>query len=370
MNPFKFGRIVSGEDFCGRPELLTQLKQNLASGQNTYVQGERRIGKSSLIKQALLTSRGVKTVWVDLLAMKSTDELCREMVRGIVSMEKQTSFLQRVLGLLSSFRPALTFDPVTQSWSVSMSPSVRFTEQSVAEVMDVLEQLGAKSRLVVVLDEFQDVLGIDEGERLLALLRGKIQNHAKIAYLFAGSLRRNMERIFTHPDSPFFKSAVALEVGPLDHDTFVEFLRAKFWQAKRTVSDDALHEVFRLSSDNPGDVQQLCRSLWETTAEGESIGLEHLSAALEVIFAQESKGYQALLEVLSEQQLKCLLGLARVGGDRVTSREFIEASGVGLPSSIKKAFTRLEKTRTVFKKDGGYRFFNPFLGEWLLRRKA
>jgi len=138
MNPFKFGQIVTGDDFCRRPRLLKTLKQNIASGQNTYIQGERRIGKSSLIKQAVVTSRRTRAIMVDLLAIKSTDEMCREMIRGIVAMERRGTLLERALSLLSGFKPAVTFDPVTQSWSVSMSPDVRLTAESVSEVMGAI----------------------------------------------------------------------------------------------------------------------------------------------------------------------------------------------------------------------------------------
>ena len=125
-----------------------------------------------------------------------------------------------------------------------------------------------------------------------------------------------------------------------------------------------------MADDNPGDTQQMCRALWEITAYGRHIDADHLPEALEVIFAQEAKGYHALLTSLTDLQLKCLVALARIGGQQVTSQEFIEASGVKLPSSIRQAFTRLERTRIVFRKDGEFRFFNPFFGAWLLARKG
>jgi len=48
MNPFKYGQIVQHTDFCQRPALIANLSKNIEKGQNVYVQGERRIGKTSL----------------------------------------------------------------------------------------------------------------------------------------------------------------------------------------------------------------------------------------------------------------------------------------------------------------------------------
>jgi hypothetical protein len=43
MNPFKYGRIVSGSDFCGRERLLKQIIGHIKSSQNIVVQGEREL---------------------------------------------------------------------------------------------------------------------------------------------------------------------------------------------------------------------------------------------------------------------------------------------------------------------------------------
>lgn len=123
MNPFKFGQVVSGSDFCARTSLLHDLKENIRSGQNTYLVGGRRMGKSSLIQEAIRTFRGLRAIEGDLLEVKSVEELCRELIRGIFASECNASFLERASGLLARFRPALTFDQVTNSWSVSIEPS-------------------------------------------------------------------------------------------------------------------------------------------------------------------------------------------------------------------------------------------------------
>ncbi len=53
MNPFKYGQIVKENDFCRRPELEKNLANQIKRGQNVYIQGERRTGKSSLIYETV-----------------------------------------------------------------------------------------------------------------------------------------------------------------------------------------------------------------------------------------------------------------------------------------------------------------------------
>ena len=58
MNPFKYGSIVLGKDLCGREDLLKQIAGHIEAFQNIVVFGERRVGKSSLVFEAVRRLRG------------------------------------------------------------------------------------------------------------------------------------------------------------------------------------------------------------------------------------------------------------------------------------------------------------------------
>jgi hypothetical protein len=177
-----------------------------------------------------------------------------------------------------------------------------------------------------------------------------------------------MSDIFTNPDSAFFKSAVSLEVGPLDAKAFRKFLTDKFALGKRAVSHEVVQKVFEIAEDVPGDVQELCGALWETTSYKETIQESHIKGALELIYARESKGYEAALVLLTERQAKCLAGLARMGGKSPQSAAFVQGIGFALPESVKKALNRLVQLKIIYRRQGEYKFVNPFFKSWLLWR--
>lgn len=52
MNPFKYGKIVSGEFFYDRREELQRIKETLKGGNNLVLYAPRRYGKSSLVHKA------------------------------------------------------------------------------------------------------------------------------------------------------------------------------------------------------------------------------------------------------------------------------------------------------------------------------
>ncbi len=366
MNPFKYGRVVGAEDFCPRPALLAQMTAFIKSGQNVVLQGERRMGKTSLIHETLRRLKNRRMLYVDLLEIKTADDLCRRMVKALVSMEQRAGLLEKILKSLAQLRPVVSFDSLTGHPSVTLDAAVTLQPDSIDSILDLADEIHKKKPLVAVFDEFQDILNISDARETLALLRSKIQFHRTLPYIFAGSVRNQMADIFTDPDSPFFKSAVSIDVGPLDGAAFGKFIVDKFALGKRTIGKELILKLQDIAESVPGDIQELCGALWETTSHGESISTAHIGPALELIYSREAKGYETALVQLSGQQLKCLVGLARLGGKSPQSSAFVQGAGFTLPASVKKALTRLIQLKIVYRLQGEYKFVNPFFKSWLL----
>jgi len=366
MNPFKYGRVVSADDFCPRPDLVRQMTGFIKSGQNVVLQGERRMGKTSLVHETVRQLKRHRMLYVDLLEIKTADDLCKRMVKALISMEQQAGLLERILKTLAQLRPVVSVDPLTGQPSISVDAGVRLRPDSLDGILDTVRESHKRKRLVVAFDEFQDILNLPDFKETLAILRSKIQFHKDIPYVFAGSVRNQMGEIFTDPESAFFKSAIAVDVGPLDTEAFAAFLAGKFALGKRAVSKDALARIITLAENVPGDVQELCEAIWETTAYRDTIQETSIGPALELIYARESKGYEAALVQVTGQQLKCLIGLARMGGKAPLSAAFIQGVGIPGPASIKKALNRLVQLKVVYRHEGEYKFVNPFFKTWLL----
>jgi hypothetical protein len=366
MNPFKYGQVVSAGDFCPRPELLKQLIGFVTSGQNVVLQGERRMGKTSLIHEALRREKRHRMVYVDLLEIKTADDLAKRMIKAIVSTEGQAGRIEKLAKALAHLRPSVSVDPLTGQLSVSLDPRVVLQPESIEAILDLLDGMRKRNPVAVVFDEFQDVLNLPDSKQTLALLRSKVQFQGEIPYIFAGSIRNRMSDIFNSPESPFFKSAVAVEVGSLGPGEFSVFLNEKFKKGRRRVTNETLAEVISIAESVPGDVQEFCGALWDISSPGDSITTGRFPEALELVFSRESKGYEAALVQITGQQMKCLTGLARFGGASPLSAAFLEGVGITLPASVKKALNRLVQIKVIYRHQGEYKFVNPFFKHWLL----
>ena len=370
MNPFRFGQIVKEVDFCRRPVLVDKLEEIIKRGQNVYIQGERRIGKTSLIFEVVRKLKRFRMIYVDLLEAKSSDDLLKRILLAIMSMEKRAGTLDRVFQKLAHIRPVASIDPITGLPTLTIDASADLKPASIPGILDLIASVHSKSKpVVVVFDEFQDVLNLKDARQSLALLRSKVQFQSDIAYVFAGSIRNKMDSIFNDPDSAFFKAAIPIQVGPLERETFQKFIIAKFETGKRRITSGTLDSIFDISFEIPGDIQQLCSALWETTFSGDRVSEEQLPAALEMIFSHELKGYETILNVISKQQLKLLTALARIGGKAPMSSDFLKNSGISQASSVRRALGRLGDLKILFHHENEYRFVNPFFRAWLLHKK-
>ncbi len=366
MNPFKFGQVVGSKDFCPRPDLMKSLSDCLSSGQNVLLQGERRMGKTSLIAEAVRKNRAFRLLHIDLMEIKSLEGMVHRIATSILSMEQRSGMLEKALLALARFRPALSTDPLTGSLTVTLDTSLSLRPDSLEGLLAFIEQMYRKKRLVVFVDEFQDILKIPDHREVLAILRSRIQFQSEIPYVYAGSIRNQMHGIFYDVDSPFYKAALPLDVGPLDDKRFSTFLARKFSSGDRFVDTETMDRIFELTGRAAGDVQALCSSFWDISDQGAVLGLDSIPDALENIFAQESKGYEMTLVQMTASQIKCLSALARVGGGSPYSSEFLKASNLATASSVTRALNRLIALRVLFKGDAGYTFSNPFFRHWII----
>ena len=368
MEPFKFGCIVADEHYCARPQIEREVRRHVAGGQNLVIQGERRRGKSSLVVKCVRGIRGMGLLYVDLLGITSASDFCRRVADGIVELDRSRSFLQKTASLLATLRPLVVIDRDTGLPALSIDARSADDPSSVLTVMNMIAAHARERRICVVFDEFQDILDIPDSRRVLSELRGKIQFLADTSFVFLGSVRNQMSELFSHPKSPFFKSALEISIGEMQDEVFVGFLAERFRKARRLVELEFIRRIVRDLDGVPGDIQEFCDALWSVTDAGDRVDETRVDAAYRYVFAHEGASYETYIRLLTLHQRKVLGALAKIGGAHVNSSDFLGAAGCHNASSIKKALTRLSDVGHVYLFNGEWRFASPFFCEWVRRR--
>lgn len=370
MNPFAYGRVVDSAQYCPRPKVERALKSMMESGQNAVIFGERRIGKTSLVLHTAGKLRKSRVVYFDFLACHSAGDLTERIVRGVLENSSK-SFFDLAVKVFAALRLTITIDPQSGAPSVSLGAQPTSTSEAIGDLekaLDRLYQLHKKKPLIAVFDEFQQVLGVKGGDQILARMRSRIQMHATLPYVFTGSIREDMQKIFSDHSSPFYKSALPLEVEAIERKRFDAFLTKRFADTDRKIRPEVFDAIQNLGIHITGDIQQLCWAIWICSKPGETLGLEKIDEALELLFAMDSGNFEDTVALLAPSQLKVVQALAKLEDAGLYSTEFKQASGVLNNRSISKAIQRLEDMRLIIRIQGNYHIANPFFTLWLKRK--
>jgi hypothetical protein len=367
MQPFKTGMKVTGNEFFGRQVELSRLREFMQSSGRVYVVGERRIGKTSLIFEAIRPLKKMPFVYVDLFAVKTVSDVTHRLALGVGKAKTARAHILSLLAAFTSLRPSLAVDPVTQAPTLTFAPGTGDSPETLDEIFGIIDRWPAA---VVVFDEFQDILALREAETVIAHLRSLVQLREKTCFVFCGSIRSQMEAIFTDEEAPFFNSAMRLFVGPMEKGVLEKMVRKKLASGKRRISAELLGGILETCHCNPGDVQRYCTALWQVTSYDSDIAKGEMGEALNMLFAMQQEKYEVIMLALSPQQAQALRALAIVGGESNLSKAFIEQTGISLMPSVEKALRGLIDKRIVYKIDTRYRFCDPFLAAWLRRQPA
>jgi hypothetical protein len=284
-----------------------------------------------------------------------------------MSAKYKKSMFELLSQSLANFKHQIGVDPITQLPTLSVDSKTKIEDNSIDAIFDTISKINEKQKVAVFIDEFQDILKIKEYRAILAKLRGKIQYLSDVSFIYAGSVRHQMEQIFADIDSSFFKSAIPITIGPIKGDLFSNFIKARFKTGKRAISDEIIEKIFSIANMVTGDIQQLCEAVWSTSSYGDEINNDCLCRAIELIFSHENIVYQRIFGELTNFQLRVLKSIAQHGGIAIYSNRFFEKSGFTNASSVKTGVNKLLKAKILFNYKNEYKFANPFFKLWLIK---
>lgn len=367
MNPFKYGCTVGGENFCHRPKLARILRGYVESGQNVFIQGERRMGKTSLVLETIRGMKGIALFHADFLCVRDQADLCKRLLTAIARLEASEGWLAKTIKSFAYLKPTFSIDPTSGAPTLSVDARLAAEPTTLDAILDTLLAQTAKRKVCAVLDEFQDILDLEDGESVLAIMRARIQLDSKTPYIFLGSVRNRMSDIFMHPESPFYRGAAPLPVGTINPDDFFAFIGSRFATGRRSLERTQFDAISGIANSTPGYIQELCGAIWDVTASGSTIDNATIERALNTVFLREQDLFTVFMRHLTAHQTRILKSIATLGGKAVCSKEFLAASGTYNASSVKVALGKLEKAQILYWFDGDYHFVNPFFREWLKR---
>ena len=94
-SPFKYGKVVTGDNFINRKDDIKRIRNNISAGINTILISPRRLGKSSLMKQIDYLNRDKKLrfTFIDFFNIRTEEDFfekyAKEVIRCSISRKEE-----------------------------------------------------------------------------------------------------------------------------------------------------------------------------------------------------------------------------------------------------------------------------------------
>ncbi len=367
-NPFKYGTVVSGNDFADREKELKELAAKLKETVRIFLLAPRRYGKTSLIKSVLdtLKKKGFLVAYLDLYWASSSDEFFELYASNV--MRASRSIARRAVHFMKDFlprlRPRLGIDAGGNP-ELSLDISADGSAEAVEEVFHLPERIARaeRKRFVVIFDEFQEIVRFG-GPALERQIRAAIQHHSHVSYLFAGSKTHMLIDMISDETRPFYQMGTLMNLGKIPEKEFGAFIAAKFSESGKKITPEAVNRILTVCENVPHYVQLLCFNLWDHFREEPQIDETHIQPALANTLRSQEPAYITLWEGLTLHQRKALKAAAALKGRLLTAKDSIRQFNLESASNVAKSLNALCKKGILRKETEGYVFEDVFFGRW------
>lgn len=372
-NPFVISNeYVSEEYFCDRKFETKVLVDNILNGRNTVLISMRRMGKSGLISHCFNSktiSESYTTFFVDLYSTSSLSEMVSLMGKEILDSlkGKGEKVIDRFIATVKSLVAGITIDPITGQPTLNISiGNILKPDQTLKEIFEYLEK--SEHPCVVAIDEFQQIADYPE-TNVMALLRTYVQKCRQTQFIFSGSKRRMMDKLFNDPSEPFYQSCTNLYLEAIDKDVYYHFAAEKFREAGKTLGEDCFNRMYDALEGHTWFIQRLLNEMYATVGKGETADLAVLNAAMQHIHRLDRRSYEESIQHLTNPQKQLLIAIAKdVKAKEITSSDFVRKHGLKSSSSVQSATKSLYYAETITREIDTYFVTNRFLGFWLMER--
>jgi hypothetical protein len=375
-NPFTYGGIVTGNQFCNRTREINDLARAADNGEKLFIHGERRIGKTSLLRKVItqLSANRIIPVLINVWKCVDTVDFVNVCASEIAKAEGSAGILKRIRKLFDGLSPAVTIsDDGKPSLSFQRSAGKLPSSQleNVLKATWKIADSNRDKRLVVVFDEFQQVRLLND-ERIERLLRSVVQERSDITWFFCGSREHLIKQMFLDSNSPLYRSAGHYPIEAIADEHWEPFIYEKFRSTGRDISTDVTLKLLDITSGHPFYTQLLCSSLWDLCEPESEISFDMLDRATEVLLDRENSAYHARWDTLPEQSKRMLRAIVLENPlEAPYSGEILAKYGFTSPSSAGRAMEYLTSHDLITKTSGGgYTVIDRFLGIWCRKNFA
>ena len=370
---FVYGVAVSDYNFIGRERETKRLLDNFKGGINVILMSPRRLGKTSLVKHVCnkLNNKDIITVYLDIFGCKSEYDFYNKLTAEVLKQtaSKSELWFEEAKEFLYRLTPKISFSPEPNS-DFSISLGITPKTHTPEEVLQMAETIAIKrkKRIVICIDEFQQIGEMSNSKQIQARLRTVWQHQKHVSYCLFGSKHHLMSTIFLHRSMPFFQFGDTISLNKIATEDWVEYIVSHFADGKRTISHALAEEICKFTENYSAYVQQLAWLVFTLKEEGETVTEDDVRQAENDLLATNNILFMQMIEPLSEFQLNFLRAIASGIKKDFGLSEVREEYNLGSYSNITRLKTALLERDLIEKQNTGLVITDPIFAKWLKRK--
>jgi hypothetical protein len=366
----------------GRADDVDGTALALLGGGNVVMAGARRIGKTTVADAALEVCRrdGAYTAKVDLFDCGDAGALAHllalELLANRPPLRRAISDAVRAgKGVLGALRTSATLRARQDlGEEIEITIDVGRAEAEPMKALDSALRLAQRlaerdqRRVVVFLDEFQDIAGdrFGDPETVTRRVRAIFQRSPDVSVLFAGSIEHLMRDLFGPTERALSQFGSFRELTPITGEEWADGIRSRLKGDRTTIPDDALGRLLELGEGHPRATMLIAQQAHLQAIEELRHEIDHamVVAALDRALGAEQLRHQ--------QQLDRIRASSRYG-ERMVIRV---AAGAELyqrlkPQQASRALNALRDIGVVERAGQGHWYvIDPLLRRYLAARRV
>lgn len=365
---FIFGRPVEGEFFTDREAETARLSADFRGGVHSFLLSPRRWGKTSLVKKVMkeVESKDIKVVFVDVFKCKTALEFSEAVASAVLSQtaSRTDEFLENARAFLGRINLGVSLSPDPVS-GLDIRLGLTDDEADITNALLTPQKIAEKKhiRLIVCIDEFQQIGEFADSLTFQKDLRTVWQHQQDVTYCLFGSKKHMMESLFDTPQKPFYKfgDIIYLKTIPLNY--WVDYITSRFSEAGKSISSDQVRRLCETVGYHSSYVQQL--SWYVFLNSSETVTEDDLEVGINELLVQNTALYESWTESLPAYQMRYLTAVADGIHEGFSSADVIGRYRLGSSANVVALKKALLDKNLIYTENKKVYLSDPVMGMWL-----
>ncbi len=346
-SPFFYTDIVTGPAFIGREKEVVKICDLIKTRNNILIYGPARIGKRSLIHNALgrLSQESYRyTLFkVNLFNIRCIEAFMLRYTNILFSYFATSPMEWNTL--LKKYLPQAPYGLDENS----IKPQLTYTSKELLDNDQIIELLNLPDRLakesgtniIIYFEQFQDINLFDNAHRLFKIFEKCIQSHTRASYIITGERKNAMDEIF-EKHKYFYRQTEKIELNPISRKIFADFIVKGFLKAGKVIQQEQAETIYNAVEGDPWYTQHLADLCYDKTQGYMSDKV--IPQALQSLINLHDFLFHSIAYGLSKHQLRFIKALLE-GVTKFSSADILDKYNLNSSANvnrIKEALTKKE----------------------------